>query len=450
MNEERISRKKFLQNSALGVLGSIFIPNQLLANGVGDEVRILQKETMLDDKVKMNLEFKNVRLEVGFEYDGNYVVSTKTALFHVVISNGKIDKILPNNINSNAIDAKGLLMLPSFKDMHIHLDKTLYADKWMAVRRRGGVKEMIALEQKIIPEMLKNSTYKAEKLIELLLKNGSSFARNHVNIDPTSKLDSLKNLEIALENKKGSFKSETVAFPQHGLFYTNSLPYMKEAAKMNIDFIGGVDPYSLDGAIARTMDATVQLALDHGKGIDIHLHETGKTGIETILYLINKVNENSVLKGKTFVSHAFVLGQLPVKEQESMAEKLAAAKVGIISHVPIGKLEMPLPLLMNKGVSVMVGNDSIVDYWDTFGSGSVLQKANRAAELYGHVSEFKLSRMLKLATAGVLPLNDKGIQEWPKVGDDANFVFVDASCSAEAVSRISPIKSLVFKGNVVY
>lgn len=93
-------------------------------------------------------------------------------------------------------------MLPSFRDMHIHLDKTFYGDKWQAVRRPRRRKGMIALEQKILPELLKNSTYKAEKLIELLQSKGTAFARSHVNIEPTSKLDSLHHLQLALENKK--------------------------------------------------------------------------------------------------------------------------------------------------------------------------------------------------------------------------------------------------------
>ena len=111
---------------------------------------------------------------------------------------------------------------------------------------------------------------------------------------------------------------------------------------------------------------------------------------------------------------------------------------------------MPIPILMNKGVEVLVGNDSIVDHWNTFGTGSVLQKANLAAQLYGYSSELALSRMLKLATAGPIPLDDKGNQVWPKVGDTADLVFLDASCSAEAVSRMSPVKSLIYKGKVVY
>jgi len=394
---------------------------------------------------------KNVRLETGFDYEGEEVVGTKTGLFSVEIENGKIKNVSTQKPPADAIDAKGLLMLPSFKDMHIHLDKTFYGDKWQATKRRtNGVKGMIALEQQILPEMLKNSTQKAEKLIELLQSRGTGFARSHVNIEPTSKLQSLKNLQVALRNKKDVFGAELVAFPQHGVFYTDSAPYMKEAAQTNIDFIGGVDPFTLDGAIEKTMDFTIQLALDHHKGIDIHLHESGESGLKTIEYLIAKVNENPILKGKTYVSHAFALAKLEKAKQEEIAEKLGAARIGILSTIPFGTTIMPIPTLLKYGVNVMTGNDSIIDHWNTFGTGSVLQKANLAAQLYGYSTEFGLSRILKLATAGPLPLTDKGEQQWPKAGDDANVVLVDASCSAEAVSRISPIKSLIYQGTVVY
>lgn len=437
-----ISRKDFLKNSALAMTGLTLTPSIMAASSIFNDDHILTTG-------KFSL--KNVRLETGFEYEEGEVISTKTDLFLIEIENGKIIKISPNNATAKAIDAKGFLMLPAFKDMHIHLDKTFYGDKWQAVRKRkGGVKGMIELEEKLMPELLKTSTQKAEKMIELLHSKGTSFARSHVNIEPTSKLDSLKNLQVALENKKKTFGAELVAFPQHGVFYKNSVPYLKEAATMAIDFIGGVDPYTIDGAIEKTLDFTVQLALDHQKGIDIHLHETGESGLKTVEYLIEKVNENPSLKGKTFLSHCFVLGKLDKNKQEEIAEKLGNAKVGIASTIPFGNLIMPLPTLQNHGVTVYTGNDSIVDHWNTYGTGSVLEKANLYAQLYGQSTEFLLSRCLKLATANILPLDDQGNQQWPKVGDDATLIFLDASCSAEAVSRISDVKSLIHQGNIVF
>lgn len=448
MKNTEISRKDFLIKSGLGLAGMTFIPGLMSGHSIFSS----SKNDTLTDGAIMNYKLKNVLLETGFDYDGDEVVRTKTGLFCITITNGKIKSISANEPNdSAAIDANGFLMLPSFKDMHIHLDKTFYGGPWQAVRRRtGGVKGMIAVEQEILPEMLKTSTARAEKLIELLQSKGTSFARSHVNIEPTSKLQSLKNLQQALEIKKSGFGAELVAFPQHGVFYTDTAPYLKEAAQMDIDFIGGVDPYSLDGAIEKTMDFTVQLALDYNKGIDFHLHESGESGLKTVEYLIKKVNENPILKNKTFLSHCFVLGKLDAVKQEQIAEQLGAAGIGIVSTIPLGPLIMPIPTLYKHHVKVMTGNDSIIDPWNTMGSGSVLQKANAMAQVYGLATEFELSRSLKLATGDLLPLNDKGVQQWPKAGDTADFVFLDASCSAEAVSRISDVKSLIYQGNIVF
>ncbi|RXM39581.1 deaminase [Chryseobacterium sp. CH21] len=395
---------------------------------------------------------KNVRLETGFEYENEEVIGTKTDLFSIEIEDGKIKTVKANDPASKAIDAKGYLMLPAFRDMHIHLDKTLYGLTWQALSpKRRTVKDMIAYEQEIIPELLKTSVSRAEQLISLQQHYGTHFARTHFNIDPTSGLKSLEHLEQALENKKDSFKAELVAFPQHGVYYTESAPLMKEAAQLkSVGFIGGLDPLNIDGSIEKVMDFTVQLALDHNKGIDIHLHETGDSGMKTINYLIDKAIENPTLQGKTFVSHAFALAHLSPKETEQIAERLAAGKVGIASSVPFKGKVMPIPTLKKYGVNVLIGNDNVQDYWSTFGSGSMLQKANLIAELYGYVTEYALSRALQFATQSIIPLDEKGKQQWPKAGDEAAIVLTDASCSAEAVSRMSEIKALMNHGNLFW
>ncbi len=395
---------------------------------------------------------KNVLLETGFEYEGNEVVRTNTALHTVEVEDGKIKLLKSNDPNENAIDAKGHLMLPAFKDMHAHLDKMLFGLPWEAVSpTRHTVKDMIAYEQKMIPTWLNTSVERTGKMLNFLQAYGTDFIRSHFNVDPTSGLKSLTNLEEALASKKDTVEAELVAFPQHGLYYTDTLPILKDVAKLDaVSFIGGVDPYSLDGSIERTMEQITKLALDNNKGIDIHLHEMGESGIKTIEFLIDRTLENPALKGKAFVSHAFALSRLTKVEAEKIAARLAEAGVGIVSSVPFGNMIMPIPTLRKYGVEVLVGNDNIQDHWNTFGSGNMLQKANLIAELYGYGTEFGLSRALAFATRYKLPLDNQGNQQWPKVGDEASMVFVDASCSAEAVSRISPVTSLLHKGNIVF
>jgi len=441
MTAQSISRKDFIRNSSI-LLASTCVLNSAQAMEGEHITEIFAGKTLI---------LKNVMLETGFTYDQDDVIKTNTALFTIEIEEGKIKSVLPNNPKGKGIDAKGFLMLPAFRDMHIHLDKTYYGLPWQAhLKKNKSVKDMIAFEQQIIPELLKTSVPRTEKLIELLQSYGTSYARSHVNIEPTSGLNSLKHLEKALQNKKSSFQAELVAFPQHGIYYTKSEELMKEAAKMDIDFIGGLDPFSIDGSIEKHMDFVVQLALDNGKGIDIHLHEGGESGLKTIEYLIAKVMENPVLKGKTYVSHAFALRYLDKNKTEEIAEKLGLAKIGIASTIPLSGNPMPIPTLYKHGVEVVAGNDCIVDHWSTFGTGSILQKANIAAQIYGYRTEFDLSRILKLATGNIVPLDDKGNRQWPNVGDQANVVLVDASCSAEAVSRVSPVKSLIHDGNLVF
>ncbi|WEK17468.1 MAG: hypothetical protein P0Y49_11745 [Candidatus Pedobacter colombiensis] len=78
----------------------------------------------------------------------------------------------------------------------------------------------------------------------------------------------------------------------------------------------------------------------------------------------------------------------------------------------------------------------------------MLQKANLIAELYGWRTEFDLSRTLRFATHNVLPLNKDGNMEWPKTNVSAEFVLIEASCSAEAVSRVSQTVAFAHEGKL--
>lgn len=395
---------------------------------------------------------KNIRLETGFEHDECGVIGTKTDLFCIEIQDGKFVNITPNNPNlEDAIDGKGLLLLPAASDMHVHIDKTLYGLPWQALSpKRKQVTDMIAYEQEIIPTLLETSTKRAVSLIDLMQSYGTTFARTHFNVDPTSGLKSLENLLLALDHKKDSFQAELVAFPQHGLFYTDSTALMKEACHLAaVSFVGGLDPYSIDGNIEKAIDFTVQLALDTRKGIDIHLHDSGQEGLKTVDYLIDKVLENPQLKDKTYISHAFVLADLPQKELERISHKLAAAEVGIVSAIPYthGHI-MPIPTLLQHNVKVLVGNDNIQDYWSVLGTGNMLQKANLMAGLYGWETEFALSRALGFATNHVLPLDNVGNYCWPQVSDSAEFMLVDAACSAAAVARMPRPHALAHRGHL--
>lgn len=443
-----MNRKEFLHLTTAGA-GGLF-----LAGSAWGATKKEEEAVRLTDAVTFVL--TNARLEEGFLYkDRGQVKATKTGLYDLHIQAGKIAKITPAQKEMYAIpvfDAGGKLLLPGFRDMHIHIDKTFYGESWQAEPIRGKtVKDMIDLERRILPELLVHATEKAEQAIDLMNRKGTYFARCQTNIEPTSGLKSLEKLQQALANKKDDIQTEIVAFPQHGILYSDSEGLLREAAQMGVDYIGGLDPTTVDGAMEKSLDVMFQIALDYNKGVDIHLHEGRATGLPAIEYMIAKVKENPVLSGKTFISHGFALGQLNPKETEALCTQLAEVGIGVISTVPIGKLNMPIPSFYNHHIDLMTGTDSIIDHWSPFGSCDMLEKAKLTAELYGWREEFTLSRALRIATKNqILPLNEEGKQTWPFVGDEASFVLVEASCSAEAVAR-TPQRSAVFnRGKLVY
>lgn len=447
MDQNAISRKKFLGMSAAATGAALF-------SGVGSSAM-----TQLKPEDKNTVDMKdyiltNVRLEEGFEYnEKKEVVSTKTDLYNLLIADGKIKKIAKGKLDLKlkTIDAKGFLMLPGLRDMHIHIDKTYYGGKWNAAPRKGyTVKDMIALEEKIIPQLLTDSQRKAEEAIELMKSQGTYFARCQTNIDPVSGLKSLEHLLAALDKNKDSFAWEIVAFPQHGILYSQSESLLREAAKMGVDFIGGLDPTTVDGNLEKSLDVMFQIAIDNNKGIDIHLHEGLPTGKAAIDYIIKKTEENKQLQGKTYISHGFALARIEQKELEKTAEQMGELGIGVVSTVPIGRTIMPIPTLKKYGVKLMTGTDSIVDHWQPFGNCDMLEKAKLCAQLYGWTDEFSLSRALHIATTNeILPLNDAGIRTWPLVDNEANFVLVKASCSAEAVARLPKREGVFFKGKLI-
>ncbi|TXD97917.1 amidohydrolase family protein [Psychrobacter frigidicola] len=414
---------------------------------------------------KQELLLRNVRLETGFVRDkNNQVIATKTALFDMHITNGKIKTInakgqLKNTTQHNnendtqkvkTIDANGLLMLPTFQDMHVHIDKTYYGGDWQAAPWTGDIKHMIRLEEDLIPKLLPDSQRRAEACIQLLQSYGSTFARCHCNIDPVSGLRSLEHLQLALDKYKDSFTWEIAAFPQHGILYSQSEGLLREAAQMDIGFIGGLDPTIVDDDMKKSLDVMFDIALDYDKGVDIHLHEGLPSGKAVMKHMIQRVKESPSLQGKTFITHAYALAMLPEIELEDIAVQFAEYGIGIISSIPIGSNALPIPTLTKHQVNVRAGTDNIMDNFSPFGSGDMLQKANVCAQLYGWTDEYRLNRALKMITDQPLPLDDQGKQVWPLVGDDADFILVKASCSAEAVARLPKREAVYYKGNSIY
>lgn len=401
----------------------------------------------------------NVRLEAGYLRQDGIVAGTETELCDVCIEDGKMKEIIPAGqpleTDLPVRDAKNYLMLPSFRDMHIHLDKTYYGGPWKAPTIPAkGIWTRLEEEQELLPRLLPVAEERAKKLLELLLNSGTTHIRTHCNVDPVVGLKNLEATLRAVEAYQGKASVEIVAFPQRGLLRSQSVSLVREALRSGASLVGGVDPATIDvdpatidGDIEKSLQTIMELAVEANANIDLHLHDPGHLGLFTIQRLAH-LTEEAGWQGRVTISHALALADIPLQEACEAAKLLARHGISITSSVPLART-IPIPLLRDHGVDVSLGDDSITDHWSPFGKGDSLEKAGTLAERFSLRDERSLGQALGFITGGVTPLNKEGERVWPKAGDNADIVLVEASCSAEAVARRSRRVATLFRGEVV-
>ncbi|GAB6926531.1 amidohydrolase family protein [Paenibacillus sp. JCM 10914] len=395
----------------------------------------------------------NVRLETSYRFDDGIVTGTETGLFHVRIENGVFAEIRAADDAPDTTlptrDAQGDLLLPSLRDMHIHLDKTYYGGPWKApVRMSNGIFSRIEEEQKLLPQLLPTAKQRAEGLMELLIRYGSTHIRAHCNVDPVIGLQNLEATLQVVEAYREKAYVELVAFPQHGLLRSQSVSLVREALRNGATIVGGLDPATVDENMEKSLNATMELAVEGNAGIDIHLHEPSHIGLNTVKRLAD-LTEEAGWQGRVALSHAFTFADVSSSEVEEVAARLAHLGISVVSSLSLSRT-IPIPQLQRLGVNVSLGQDSITDHWSPFGNGDNLDKVGTLAERFNLWDERSLGQTLGYVTGGITPLDPDGQYAWPQVGDAANALLVKASCSAEAVARRSQRSVVLYKGTPVY
>ncbi|WP_026581774.1 amidohydrolase [Bacillus sp. J33] len=400
-----------------------------------------------------NYWLKNVRLECGYKIENDKVTGTITDLYHLLIKDGRITKIKKDleafSEDMPMKDAEGLLLLPSFVEKHVHLDKTYMGDQWKACSPASNVIERCEIEKNALSSISTSTSQRSRALLQQLLSFGSTHIRTHVDIYPEVKLQNLDGVQQTLEEFSNYASSEIVAFAQHGLLRSGTPELIREAVRKGAGIVGAVDPATVDNNIEASLVQLMDLAVEGNADIDLHLHDPGHLGTFTMKRLAILTKEAG-WEGRIAISHAFGLGDVSREEAQEMAEILKDAGISIVTSLPIGRAIPPVDLLSECGVEIAVGNDNIFDSWWPTGNGDILERAGRLIERYRWTDEKSLSQTLRFITGGKTPLDPEGNQIWPKAGDEASMILVDAGCSAEAIARRSERRAVFYKGKLVY
>jgi cytosine deaminase len=346
------------------------------------------------------------------------------------------------------IDAAGFLMLPALVEAHAHFDKTLWSMPWRPNSAGATLRDYIDNERRILREINVPIAERAGALIAHCIAAGSLYFRSHIDVDPEFGLRHVEAMLALRERFRGVAHLQFVAFPQTGmLIRPGTAELMEEALRLGVETVGGLDPAGIDNDPVRHLETIFAMAVRHGSGIDIHLHDRGELG----LWQIDRIADFTAASGlqdKVMVSHAYCLGTAAPARLDGLARRLADQGISIMTTAPADTAVPPVAVLREAGVNVCIGSDGVRDAWSPFGNGDMLERAMLLAYRFDWGKDAELAAALDCATQGgatALGIADYGLEP----GRPANFILVPAETVGDAVVRRPSRRIVVSRGRVV-
>lgn len=397
----------------------------------------------------------------------NAALKDSDSLNEILIGDGKIKEIA-KKINFNktdnieTIDAQGNLVAPPLVDPHVHLDAVLVSGKLKRQNNSGTLLEAIDIwgewKSTLTDDILMNN---AREVIKWYAANGVLRVRTHADCtDPT--LRTVKCLLALKEEVKELIDIQVVAFPQDAVF-TNKInrDLLEEAVKMGVDVIGGAPhiEYTREDGV-KEVELIYDLAEKYDRLIDIHIDETGDPH-SRFVEVMAKESINREFFDRATASHTTAMHNYNNDYAFKLIGNLAKAKINMITNpfdntvlqnrtdgYPRKRGCTRVDELLEKGVNVSIGHDSIMDPWYSMGKGNMLAAAYllmHTAQLNGYEQVNTLFDMITTNSAKTMHLSDYGI----KPGNSADLIILDAENPFEAIRLQAECLYVIRKGKVI-
>ena len=286
-----------------------------------------------------------------------------------------------------ALVADGYIVVPAFAEPHAHLDKAFLAERVPNETGDllGAIMAMNAARGSItVPDTIE----RAERAARLMVANGTTAIRTHVDVTEGNGLDSVEALIEVRERLRDLVVIQIVALtgrPSLGDVGANVRALLADAITMGVDLVGGA-PH-LEEDVGAANEQLLDIAAAAGLGLDLHTDETLDAGICGLADLAERVLASGFPYSVT-ASHCVSLGVLPEARQREVAELVAAAGIhvialpqtnlflqgrGISASVPRGLTAVHA--LRAAGVHVAAGADNLQDPFNPVGRGDALETA---------------------------------------------------------------------------
>jgi len=385
-------------------------------------------------------------------------------LRQILIDDGKFKKIADSidAPNAQVIDAAGNLVTPPLIDPHVHLDAVLSAGKLERGNESGTLIEAIDIWSEWKAGLTKDIIMdNAREVMKWYAANGVLRVRTHADCtDPT-----LLTVECLLELKeevKDYIDVQVVAFPQNGIYTDPSyIGLFNKAIEMGVDVIGGAPHLELtreDGV--RDVETVYEAAEKNDRLIDIHIDETGDDH-SRFVEVMAKESINRGFGDRATASHTTAMHNYNNDYAFKLIGNIAKADLNMITNpfdnsvlqnrldgYPRRRGHTRVDQMLENGINVSIGHDSIMDPWYSMGKGSMIAAANllmHTAHMNGAAQIPQLFDMITVNSAKTMHLDDYGIEE----GNQADLVIFDGRDEAEIIRLGSECLYVIRKGDII-
>ena len=383
--------------------------------------------------------------------------------FDIGIEAGRIAAV-EANLQATAADeisAHGRLVTPPFVNAHFHLDATLTAGR-PRFNQTGTLLEGIALWEELKPT-LSHDNYVARALqyCDWAVGRGLLAIRSHVDTtDPN--LTGVKALLEVREQVKGYLDLQLVAFPQDGYLRSPvGVPNLSKALDLGVVVVGGIPHFERTQAEgAESVRLLCEIAAERGLMVDMHCDETDDPASHHVEVLASETIRLG-LQGRVTGSH--------LTSMHSMDNYYAGKLIGLMSDADLHVVANPtanmllmgrqdtypkrrgmtrVPELMQAGLNVSLGQDSVMDPWGPLNTADMLDVAHMAVHA-GHISgRDQLLSCFKAVTefpARTLGLEGYGLEP----GCHADMVVLQAENPIEAIRLRPPRLYVIRRGKII-
>ena len=360
----------------------------------------------------------------------------------IIWENGIVSSILPLKKN-NSKPKK--IVFPRFVETHSHFDKSFSWFNYPNLKSNYENALSVNLEEHITRSS-KKVTYRAEKSLNLAIKNGYRAIRTHIDTYNLQDQNTWSEL-IKLREKYLSLLSiQFVALAPIEFWSSEEGENLAKNLKKSGDLIGGVvvPPFN-QAKIKNLLSNMILLASKYNLEIDLHIDESSQfpgAGIKLLLNTIKKLK----CKVSVTCSHLSSISLLENKDLETLSEEIAENNIKVIALpltnfwllnnnaniTPIMRPVAPIKQLQNAFVDVSIGSDNVQDPWYPFGNFDPFYLMSLAIPMLQINPWDRLSiSALLTAPSRLLNLNWDGII---KKGCPADFVIVEGTSWADVIS----------------